>query len=658
MERNRLVFYLFAASTLLTLITLIAAYIFLGEVLAIKGSYLLIGLLLAAALFRGRVESDRDYQPPDHLSRWSIKVIIILVFSSYILAYVTRIRLGIIVMTLLLGYSLIAYQMLFTEVTKAIVPQIGMLFTVSPVTKYLTTGFYFGETDLFGHVRAVELLYQTGRFESIRIAYPTYESFPALHIIAGAISSFTGLPAYDSLMILGILTYTIVTIVVFYLCQTIFVRSKSITITLVFSILSVIHSYTSYFFPQALATALIIFLLYVMIRRQSVPDLESPFLSLSIILLTMSLIFTHHVTQIIFAGLVGVLYVPSVLRTTEFGRQSNLNKFLPSSTSILFALTSGITYLFVISPTTVNYFAQFTTDIIDTLFVSDTGGGREVVGLGTEIPYHTPLIAIKSVFYIDGLYYIGLTTLFIVGLMTIVIFYNQYLKVAGIVLVGIGSSLTILKTPLPNTLSRLSLPLAFFFSVIAGIGLWQLIRSESNSKGRGVSEGISKRQVAIFVLIVSVSITGPLVAGDDLYELHAGPNLWETYSTPEPQVEFSEQELHEFEAMIQYVDQQNSDVTMLWVSREASGRFGNEKHITPTDISEEGIRANSPLVYRTNWTNHQVGYETDDLGTLSIADWWLDREIGASNKVYTAGKVGIVGTENRTHLSADRETDE
>lgn len=658
MNLNHLVYYIFAISTFLILIAIISAYIFLGKVVAIKGSYVLIGFLLATALYRGGSETDRDFQTTDHLGRWSIKIVIILTISAYLVTYVTGARLEATVVTLVLGYSLLAYQILFTKVTIALVPQIGILFTVSPVTKYISTGFYFGETDLFGHVRAVELLYQTGQIESINIAYPTYEAFPALHILSGAISSFTGLPAYDSLMVVGIVTYTVAMITVFYLCRSLFPLSKSITITLVFSILSVIHNYTTYFFPQALATALIIFLFYVTIRRHSVPNAEYLSLSLSTILIIICIVFTHHVTQLIFVGLVGSLYAPSIFRVTKFGQQVDINKSLPRFIPILFALTAGITYLFVISPNTVDYFFRFGSNMVDNPFVSDTGGGRTVFGLGTEIPYHTPRVAIKSLFYIDGLFYIGLTTLFVVGVVATVVSYDQYMRVAGILLVGIGGSLAVLQTPLPETVSRLSLPLAFFFSVIAGIGLWQLTRNDGNSSRTIVEEGPNKRQVGVFVLIVLVGTTGPLVAADDLYGLHAGPNLWETYSTPEQQVEFSDQELHEFEAMVHYVDQHTSEITMLWVSREASSRFSDEERLAPTNISEEGIQAESPLVYRTNWTNHQVGYSTDELGTLSIADWWLDREIGASNKVYTTGKVGVVGTETGTHLSADRETDE
>jgi len=434
---------------------------------------------------------------------------------------------------------------------------------------------------------------------------------------------------------------------------------QSVAVTLVFSVLSIVHNYTTYFFPQALATALLVFLLYVVVRRKSTPSIENVPLSLATVLIAGGFVFVHHVTQIIFAGVVGVLYGPSVLQATKVGRRLCVNESLPRLVPILFALTAGITYLFVASAGTVGYFVRFTTGIAENPFVSDTGGARTVVGLGTDIPFHTPRVAVESLLSVDGLYYIGLAALFAVGAVVAVVRYERYARVAGFALLGIGGSLAILRTPLLNTVSRLSLPLAFFFAFIAGIGLWRVTMGDKDSNGAVMSKDLTARRVAAFLLVVTVATTGPLVAGDDLYGLHAGPNLWETYSTPEQQVEFSEQELRQFEATVEYADQYTSEIAMLWVSREASGRFGPEKELSPSlRVTEKGIRVDGPLIYRTQWTKHQVGYSTDRLGTIAIADWWLKREIGASNKIYTTGTVGVVRGGNETYLSAARKTDE
>jgi len=272
METSRLVaYYLFAAGGLFMLALLIVAYLFLGEVLAIKGSYVLLGIALAAALYQQGVESGTSLRGTDRLDRWSTELTVVLAVGAYVVTYLTGTRLLPTVLALGLGYSLIAYQLLFVSVGKTIVPQIAILFTVSPATKYLSTGFYFGATDLLSHVRAIELLYRTGRLDAVGAAYSTYDAFPALHILAGAISAFTGLPAYDSLIVLGMLTYTTVVVAVFYLCRAVLSPTESIGVTLVFSVLSIVQNYTTYFFPQALATALLVFLLYAVGARRRSP---------------------------------------------------------------------------------------------------------------------------------------------------------------------------------------------------------------------------------------------------------------------------------------------------------------------------------------------------------------------------------------------------
>jgi len=640
---------LFVAFALLTLTSLVVAYLFIGEVTAIKGGYVLLGLLLAAVLYRSHEGWDEDAplegRESGRFARWSTKFVVVLTLGAYVVTYLTGARLWPVVVALGLGYAVLAVQILSVGPTRSIVPQLAVLFTVSPVTKYLSTGFYFGETDLLGHVRAVEVLYLTGQLESIGEVYASYNSFPVLHILSGAVSSFTGLPAYDSLITVGILTYTAGTIAVYYLCRTLFSRPKSVAIVFVFSTLSVIHNYTTYFFPQALATAVVFFLFYVTIRRNSVSDRYYAPLSVIALLVVVGLAFTHHVTQILFAGMVATLYAPSVLRPTRIGRGLGLNDALPRLVPMLFAVTAGLTHLLVARIAIVGYFIEFTTAKVTDPFVSDTGGERTVFGFGVDIPYHTPRVAVESLFYVDGLYFIGLTALFVVGVVAVIVRYNRYTNVAGVVLLGFGSALAVLKTPLLNTVARLSLPLTLFFSVIAGLGLWRVAVGASGSIGDGVARTTTRR-IALFGLVVMLGVTGPLVAGDDLYGLHAGANMWETYSTPEQQVEFSEQELGEIEALTRHSDRYSDDVTMLWVTREASDRFGGEERSEPTDISAGGIRADGALAYRTKWTEHQVGYSTTVPGTLYIADWWLYREIGATNKVYTTGTTGVLWEES------------
>jgi len=554
---------------------------FIGKVTAIKGTYVVFGITIAGILYQEgtkTIESvNHQLTQSNQINRWCVKATLFIVGVTFLITYITGVRLVVVVISLTIGYTLVAYQLISNQVNEMMAYQLALLFLIGPVTKYLTTGFYFGATDLLDHVRAVELLYRTGDLDSIGTVYATYNSFPALHITAGATSSFTGLSKYDGILILGILTYAVVVLAVYHVGREWLSPGEGITVALVFSALSIVQYYTTYFFPQALATALGFLALYVLVRRISVQKPHDATLSAIIVILALTLAFAHHVTQILFAGIMTVLYIPSAIRETKIGRKLNINRGLPQPTGFLLLVVVGVTYLVSSRPDMGAYFLQFTSRKFLDPFVSDTGGQRAVFGFGTDIPYHDPSTAIKSVFHVDGLFFIGITALFTLGAVTILFHFRRFLPIAGVVILGVVSSMAVLKTPLLNTVQRLSLPLSLFFSIIAGIGLWSIV-SGSNESGSGLdgpnykcdSKEPSGRSLAVAGLIILLGVTGPLVAGDDLYGLHAGPNMWETYSTPEQQVEFSEQELRELDALTEHVDRHAPNVTMLSITDRAN----------------------------------------------------------------------------------------
>ena len=654
--------YLFTFLIVSVLLLIGIVYVYIGDITAIKGSYALLGVILASLLYWigcgsniNSCESERiSFGESNRINRYATKLVLILVVSAYIFTYVTGERTGATIVALLFGYTLVGIQLIWTELDKAVVSQIVVLFTVNPVTKYISTGFYYGETDLFGHVRAIELFTQTGQIEKIGEAYTTYGDFPALHIVSASISSFTGLPASDSLLSLGILTYCATVLAVYYICQSILSSSHSVAITFIFASLSTIYYHTSYFFPQAFATAIFILFLYIIIRRERSVQSFQPFLSITSALIVVTLAFAHHVTQIVLIIFLVGMYIPSIFGNTKFGQRLLINKSTPRITPMLFALTAGTTHLVLSSDSTISYFLRFVTDKAGDPFVSDSGGQRVVFGMGKDIPYHTPREALESLVYIDGIYYIGLLSLFVIGVVVILIQYRCFTSVSGFLLLGVVGSLAVLRTPLINTISRLTLPFGFFFAIVTGIGLWAVLSNNNISDNNSKSAQIKIKNITILMLIISIGVTGPLVASDDLYDLHAGPNLWETYSTPEQQVEFSDQELVEFESLNEHMNKRSSDVSMLWVSREAVTRFGEQHYHRPISVSKEGIRTESLFVYRTKWTEHQVGYSTDRAGTLAIADWWLYREVDATNKVYTTGMTGTIWEDDNIELSNNR----
>lgn len=663
---RRYAWYLFGLLLVALVPTLVLAARVLGEVTAIKGSYALFGVLLATAVYRAPGRSDAvdgrtslgggPFVESGAVGRWALKGVLALVALACLSTYVTGDRLGSVVLALVVGVPVVVYQLLTVGATRAVVTQVVVLFAVGPLTRYLSTGFYFGDGDLLGHVRAVEVLLRTGRVAAIDAVYSTYTDFPALHVVSASVSAVTGLSPYDSLMLLGTVTYLLAIVAVVYLVGSLLSPAEGVAVGFVFAALSLVQFYASYFYPQALATALVVYLFYLVVRRASLP----PSLRLSFSVLTVAAVFVlslaHHVTQILLAGIVALLYAPSALSAVGPGRRLGVNEYVPRVTPVAIALVVGLTHLLLTRTSMITYLVDFASEKVSNPFVSDAGGERVVFGFGTAVPYQDPATALQSLVYVDGVYYIALAALFVLGFVVVLVHYERYSAVAGYVLLGTVGSLFVLRTPLVGVASRLALPLAPFFAIVAGVGLSWIVESVRTRVGTSTTRYERLRHLLVAALVLTVGITGPLVAGDDLYHLHDGPNLWETYSSPEQQVEFSRQELSELRATVGYVDRHTSSVTMLWITREASDRFGGEERSVPT-VSAAGIRTDDPLVYRTAWADHQVGYSTDVPGTVVVADWWLSREVGASNKVYTTGQVGMLhgpdGARLSTHSGGD-----
>ncbi|WP_155118175.1 hypothetical protein [Halorubrum sp. T3] len=653
--------YIYVLATVFLLISLVLVSQFLDAVTAIKGAYALIGVLIAAAVTYGswwqNSSESGDVAPTcfdssARLDRWASKGVLFITIGGCLFTYVIGDRLLALVCILIIGFVLVFAQLTVSGSSKSLLVQILLLFVAGPITRYFATGFYFGSRDILGHVKAVQLLIETGRLSGIEAAYPTYSNFPALHVVSASVNAITGLPAYDSVMLLGATGFLIAAAALIYLARTFLSPTETLAVGIVFATLYLAQNYASYFYPQAFATILIICLLYVITRWKSAPPPVRLTLSVTGLVTIVALSLAHHVTQILFAGIVAVLLAPSAVSRMDIGRRLRVNKSIPRKEPLFLALTTGITYLSVTQSGIISYFVQFATARSDDPTVSGSGGARTVLGFGTEIPFQGPVAAFQSLFYVDGLYFIGLTALFVLGFVFVVTRYEQYANIAGFVILGTISSLFVLKTPLLNVARRVALPLAPFFVLIAGIGLARVIRylrSLLRSKDQREKRG---RQMAVLALVVMITVTGPLVAGDDLYGLHSGPNLWESYTTPEPQVDFSQQEFSELEAATGYLDKHVSNVTAISLTRDAFEWFGY-RHTSDATVTQSGIRAEGLLAYRTKWTEHQFGATVEPglPGTIVIADWWLDREVGASNKVYTTGTVGLVQEEPETNLS-------
>jgi hypothetical protein len=138
--------YVLALLASIVAVALIFAYISIGEVTAIKGTYVLFGIIVASFLYREGAETikteSHQLGQPDRINRWCIKAVLIIVSATFLVTYVTGVRLVPVAISLSIGYTLVAYQLILGRINETMTYQLALLFLIGPVTKYLTTGFY------------------------------------------------------------------------------------------------------------------------------------------------------------------------------------------------------------------------------------------------------------------------------------------------------------------------------------------------------------------------------------------------------------------------------------------------------------------------------------------------------------------------------------
>lgn len=651
---GRLTELFFPSLVTIALFASIAAFEILGPVVGIKSGYVLIGLLLAVTLYN-YAESDSkqllEKTPPNedsHLSEFVIGLalmsIIAVVGARAFAVDASVLRTAALVVVLPVGYLLLALQIQRGVANKWLLLQIICLYAVDPLTKYASTNFYFGRGDIPKHVYFTELVVNSGTWQSIPET-TFYSYFPGLQTLAGSVSLLTGLSPYDSLILTGIATYVIVVCVAYLLADLLFSdRLFPIYAAISVTALAPIHRYSVYFYPQALAVALMLIVVLVAFRYgvvQSSNYLQHALISAPIV---MALWYTHHFTIVLFLPILVGLVLGPILLSRPLGLSDTVR---PQRLPLLGLVGGSLTY-------------WLTEDIFITALLNDlskvvgfaeipsnSGGGSEIVALGTAVPEPSVWEAALSLFSAGGLYNIMLVCLLSLGSLVVIRDRFKYQRAGTVIAIGIFGAGLMIRTPIDiHGLVRTQLPLSVFVAFVIAAGLRRLlpVRKESLKKAATVS-----------LVVVLLASTGPAVAADDLYGLHSGPDLWESRTTPETQKDFTAKEMAGFRQSTAFSNRYDVSVATDWNSQIGLIRYSEEFKSYPTfDVDDGRIETNQKLLYRQRWLDHSIRLIPERLSfvTLLISDDWHSELIRNENKIYTTREVGMLAdNRNASYLS-------
>lgn len=637
---------LLAAATVAT----IAVFSLLGPVAGIKSGYVLIGLLFASVVYyahdKPQVSTDRRVAPYYGQVVFGVVVLsIAAVATSAILPFAdsSAIRTGVLVVGLPAGYVLLVLQISERSAPKWLLTQIVALFAVDPITKVLSTDFYFGRGDIPKHVRFGELVATTGTWRTIPET-DLYHSFPGLQTLVGSVSLVSGLPEYESLVVTGIATYLVVVVAAYLLAGLLFDDwLRPVCVALGVTMLGPIHRYSVYFFPQSLSVGLILIVLLAAYRFDAVPNaryvkhlaITSP--------IVVALWFTHHFTTVLFVPVILCLLVVPVLADRLGFRGVSRPQVVPIA-----AWIGGSVVYWLLNGAFIRNLVRDLRMVVMQSQASDTDAGAPVVALGGEVP--DPLVsdAVLSLFSVGAVYNVLLVCVFAVGVLLLVRSRTRYRSPGALLVTGLLGAGVMIRLPIDlHGLVRTQLVVSAFVAFLVAVTLYLILPLSTDS--------IRKAAPAL-LLVVLLATSAPAHAADDLYGLHSGPDLWETRTTPEPQKEFSAAEMEGFRLTASFAARHDLAIGTDWNSEIGLSRYRLD--LSTESFAARGDRITTDaevIVYRQRWLDHSVRLvpERTSFVTLLVSDEWFGRMEATENKVYTTGDVGMIaGGSDATYVDA------
>jgi len=607
-----------------------------GVIMAIKGSYALLGLTIAALCYYGSraVEGRTDARslPVENLDLGVAGVAAAAVAG----AVVVPDRGLVLLLTLPLGYALLALQFRGGVGTRRLLAQVTALFLVSPVTVYLTTGFFFSHGDTFTHVRLVEALLASG-FPG---ALGNYSTFPGLHSVAATLSLLGGVAPYDALMMFGIAAFASVVPLTYLLARLVSGDDRlALAVALGLSLLEPIGFFATYFFPQSLAVVLAYVLLYLAYRGATEGRAGRRRVTALTVLLGAAIVLTHHLTLVLLMPvLVGLYALP---RLAPLFAVAPHRVVKPRVIPVFGVLAAALVYWIVNRTFIVLLVGELAVLLLGQRTVASASSAvSETVAFGTRLPAADAAVALRSLGSPEGIYYVALVAVFCFGVAVALRTLDHRAGLFGLLAAGVISAPLLFRTPIAvEGITRARLPVSLFFAFVLGVGLYALLTHARGSRAW---------TAGAVALVVVLGTTAPVVASGDLYGLHGGPDLYEVTPVPETQVEYTAAEYASLRATSGFVEANGGSVTTFAASRHGIEHFGTEAD-TDLRIDETGVSTPESLVlYRDRWADHGVRVGNSELTTSTVVmgDAWLRDTVTREQKVYDTGHVGLLWNEN------------
>ena len=489
----------------------------------------------------------------------------------------------------------------------------------------LKYSYYFGWTDIFGHMSLAKITYQTGYTVPESVS-PTYASFPLYHILVSEATYFLGLDMKTVLFVITPIPYVVMVVLLYYMLATSFRDDRvPALVTVLYSANTIVLFYGSYMITRTMAFVGFGFLLYLMYKSANEET------STYIYLLVLMTIFTTTVHQVsmpqITALLLGLYICKKIVGLPRFLRLRTL---------------SLIVFVFL------SYWVLFAWDFVLLLYNIYTRPEQydevEVLALGSKSIERSPLVEFArrarylvqnqlTVFYAilgigTGLYekhpkYVH--TLLLYSLLTLGLFVPNPLRM-------IGQAMDLFR------FDRFMLLVSPFVAIAMAVGVVSLFRQVNHSRSDAIRWAGTALVFVLVIAYVFASVSHPLVASDS-----------EDLPWSDQRKHLTESEVEGFDFVLQTSDQQSivhSDSTArrfyrfynrLYPKQLESAVFLNASEIS----TYEGYTVFRNEKFREEGLEFATGammFPTAESKRV------LDNELSTKNKVYSNRDVEIFYT--------------
>jgi len=591
----------------------------------LRAAFTLFGAVVALALYVASREG-----PPSLSRRLSpdiaTKAVVALAAGAVVATAMLDTRLLPFAVVLPVGFALVALQLRADPSVPAVLTQLCALFVAPRLGKYLTTGFYFGGTDTFAHVAAVDTLIRAQYTPAIPHGYDLY---PVFHFLVGTVTHITGLPAYDALVLTGVALFTLCVPLAYLLGAAVFGSTRlGLATALAAAVLEFFAYHALYFYPQALAVVLLLIALYAN-RQLLSARFEGAYRRHSVFVLALvaTMVVTHHLTYLLFAGLLAAA-VPVALARSRLFPEARLRRSLRYRW--LFPGVLGGLFLLV-------YWAYSPSLILVGIFELTLGVLFDVVDVptarlftyGVTLPTDTLDRAVAWLLTPTGLYATGLGAVLLLAGYELLDDLSAYRRGFTLAVTGLGLSALLLPLPVPiPQIERLKFVVSLFALLPLAVGLHRAL-------------SVERRYVVASLLLVAT------LGGATAFTVLSADDTTRVYiDEPREQVSMSNGEYRSVRTTAAFIQGYgNGTVATDRVTNRAfeTARFNATR---PLRARSAGVRTDATyLVARERWTDHVValgqGVRTGDLNSFAVSQRRFEAADATANKVYTTDGVRV-----------------